>query len=63
MNIMKLRANTALVSKKESYLECIALLKRRVVACVHHGVVVDQVASFIELVMKLVLALSCCKKK
>jgi len=51
------------MSKKESYFENIALLKYRVVACVRHGEVVDQLTSFFGLVAKLVLALSCCKKK
>jgi len=55
--------HSAFLPKKESHFEHIALLKRRVVAGVHHGVVVDQVTSFFGLVMKLVLALSCCKKK
>ena len=53
----------AFVSKIESQLEYIALLKHCVVACVRHGVVVDQLLSFFGLVLKLVLALSCCKKK
>ena len=53
----------AFVSKKESYFECIALLKHRVFACVRHWVVVDQLMSFFGLIIKLVLALSCCKKK
>ena len=55
--------HSAFVSKKESYFKCIALLKLCAVACVSHGVIVDQVTSFFGLVMKFVLALSCCKKK
>ena len=55
--------HSAFVSKHKSYFESIALLVLHVFACVRHGVVVDQVASFFGLVVKLVLALSCCKKK